>query len=499
MVVINGPRFSTRAESRWFRQMGWHVVNMTGYPEAVLAAELGIRYATVALVTDHDAGRRRDRSGDDGTGLRRDAFERHPGPRLDRCSAASTRRSTGDDCGRRRARRVRRRPPRRVLGDRPAGAPARRRRRHGRGGVGGLRLRPARSGAPTRGAGGVPRRSPAGRPRLPRRLGLALRAGTGRSPVSSPPGSSSPSGGAGPIASGAHGDRRRLAPRRRFRRRPCRHRRRRRSPLRGDRSDRVSRQPADRSAGRRVRQHLHRSDRPLLGPRPGSSAGLRRSSSCSSTRSVSAEPGRPPDCRSSPPRRRLRRSAVTVRCVGGRSGGCERCCRFSSSSPYALWQVTSADAVFTAVAAGGVAALVTAMGARTRWRAIGGGAIGGLLLGGLLFLTYLGAIFGLLVVGAVGRVGSRPPLATLGGRRRCSRRRSGRGRRPPRRLLVARRRAAHTGRVLGGQRPVPHLRLLRHRQSRRRLAGDRPRRVRRAAARPPAGDRRARRRQRCWR
>ncbi|CAN5506869.1 S-methyl-5'-thioadenosine phosphorylase [soil metagenome] len=56
MVVINGPRFSTRAESRWFRQMGWHVVNMTGYPEGVLAAELGIRYASVALVTDYDAG-----------------------------------------------------------------------------------------------------------------------------------------------------------------------------------------------------------------------------------------------------------------------------------------------------------------------------------------------------------------------------------------------------------------------------------------------------------
>lgn len=56
MVVINGPRFSTAAESRWFRAMGWHVVNMTGYPEAVLAAELGLRYATVALVTDYDAG-----------------------------------------------------------------------------------------------------------------------------------------------------------------------------------------------------------------------------------------------------------------------------------------------------------------------------------------------------------------------------------------------------------------------------------------------------------
>jgi len=56
MVVINGPRFSTAAESRWFRAMGWHLVNMTGYPEAVLAAELGMRYATAALVTDYDAG-----------------------------------------------------------------------------------------------------------------------------------------------------------------------------------------------------------------------------------------------------------------------------------------------------------------------------------------------------------------------------------------------------------------------------------------------------------
>jgi 5'-methylthioadenosine phosphorylase len=56
LVVIQGPRFSTRAESAWFRSMGWTVVNMTGYPEAVLAAEAGIPYAAVALVTDYDAG-----------------------------------------------------------------------------------------------------------------------------------------------------------------------------------------------------------------------------------------------------------------------------------------------------------------------------------------------------------------------------------------------------------------------------------------------------------
>jgi 5'-methylthioadenosine phosphorylase len=56
MVVINGPRFSTRAESRWYRAMGWDVVNMTGAPEAALAAEVGIPYASIALVTDYDAG-----------------------------------------------------------------------------------------------------------------------------------------------------------------------------------------------------------------------------------------------------------------------------------------------------------------------------------------------------------------------------------------------------------------------------------------------------------
>jgi 5'-methylthioadenosine phosphorylase len=56
VVVIQGPRFSTAAESRWFREMGWTVVNMTAYPEAVLAAEAGIPYASIALVTDYDAG-----------------------------------------------------------------------------------------------------------------------------------------------------------------------------------------------------------------------------------------------------------------------------------------------------------------------------------------------------------------------------------------------------------------------------------------------------------
>jgi 5'-methylthioadenosine phosphorylase len=56
VVVIQGPRFSTRAESRWFQQMGWHVINMTAYPEGYLARELELCYANISMVTDHDVG-----------------------------------------------------------------------------------------------------------------------------------------------------------------------------------------------------------------------------------------------------------------------------------------------------------------------------------------------------------------------------------------------------------------------------------------------------------
>lgn len=56
MVVIEGPRFSTRAESQSYARAGWTLVNMTGHPEAVLARELGLCYSTIALVTDLDAG-----------------------------------------------------------------------------------------------------------------------------------------------------------------------------------------------------------------------------------------------------------------------------------------------------------------------------------------------------------------------------------------------------------------------------------------------------------
>lgn len=56
LVVIDGPRFSTRAESQSYIGAGWSLVNMTGHPEAVLARELGVCYAPLALVTDMDAG-----------------------------------------------------------------------------------------------------------------------------------------------------------------------------------------------------------------------------------------------------------------------------------------------------------------------------------------------------------------------------------------------------------------------------------------------------------
>ena len=56
LVVINGPRFSSRAESAWHAAQGWSLVGMTGQPEAGIARELALCYTCVALVTDHDAG-----------------------------------------------------------------------------------------------------------------------------------------------------------------------------------------------------------------------------------------------------------------------------------------------------------------------------------------------------------------------------------------------------------------------------------------------------------
>jgi 5'-methylthioadenosine phosphorylase len=56
VVVIQGPRFSTRSESKWFQSQGWEVINMTQYPEAYLARELEMCYVNIALITDYDVG-----------------------------------------------------------------------------------------------------------------------------------------------------------------------------------------------------------------------------------------------------------------------------------------------------------------------------------------------------------------------------------------------------------------------------------------------------------
>lgn len=56
VVIIQGPRFSSMAESRWFSKMGWSTVNMTAYPECILATELALCYLNISLVTDYDVG-----------------------------------------------------------------------------------------------------------------------------------------------------------------------------------------------------------------------------------------------------------------------------------------------------------------------------------------------------------------------------------------------------------------------------------------------------------
>ena len=56
VVVINGPRFSTKSESTWLTSAGWEVINMTQYPEAWLCRELGMAVVNISLITDYDAG-----------------------------------------------------------------------------------------------------------------------------------------------------------------------------------------------------------------------------------------------------------------------------------------------------------------------------------------------------------------------------------------------------------------------------------------------------------
>jgi 5'-methylthioadenosine phosphorylase len=56
VVVIQGPRFSTKAESKWYSAMGWQVINMTQYPEVILARELEMAALNISLITDYDVG-----------------------------------------------------------------------------------------------------------------------------------------------------------------------------------------------------------------------------------------------------------------------------------------------------------------------------------------------------------------------------------------------------------------------------------------------------------
>jgi 5'-methylthioadenosine phosphorylase len=56
VVVIQGPRFSTKSESKWFHDQGWEVINMTQYPEGYLCKELGMGVVNIALMTDYDSG-----------------------------------------------------------------------------------------------------------------------------------------------------------------------------------------------------------------------------------------------------------------------------------------------------------------------------------------------------------------------------------------------------------------------------------------------------------
>ena len=62
VVVVNGPRFSSKAESKFFRNQGFHVINMTQYPEVMLAKEKSMCYLGIGMVTHYDAGLEDDKS-----------------------------------------------------------------------------------------------------------------------------------------------------------------------------------------------------------------------------------------------------------------------------------------------------------------------------------------------------------------------------------------------------------------------------------------------------
>lgn len=56
VIVINGPRFSTKAESKFFTNQGWEVINMSAFPENYLVKEMDMCPLNISLITDYDAG-----------------------------------------------------------------------------------------------------------------------------------------------------------------------------------------------------------------------------------------------------------------------------------------------------------------------------------------------------------------------------------------------------------------------------------------------------------
>lgn len=62
VVMIQGPRFASRAESAFYRSNGWDIINMTQYPELILARELEMCYANISIITDYDTGVKDDPS-----------------------------------------------------------------------------------------------------------------------------------------------------------------------------------------------------------------------------------------------------------------------------------------------------------------------------------------------------------------------------------------------------------------------------------------------------
>lgn len=56
VVVINGPRFSTKAESTFFTNQGWEVINMSAFPENYIVKEMDMCPLNISLITDYDAG-----------------------------------------------------------------------------------------------------------------------------------------------------------------------------------------------------------------------------------------------------------------------------------------------------------------------------------------------------------------------------------------------------------------------------------------------------------